>query len=123
MSKRTCSACVYAIQPTKGQWLKAMMSRWPCGLTCLNHADCPGVLRHTWPGNTCRNFRAEGERQARADAGNPIGTPLLFRQPIREGNRHSTVSKKGHQPAMLEKLAWARSAKAAWCSREPQSTM
>lgn len=78
MSKRTCSECVYAIQPTKGQWLKAMMSRWPCGLTCLNHAECSGVLRDTWPGNTCRNFRAKSELPVRTVPPEPPNDEIRY---------------------------------------------
>ncbi len=78
MSKRTCSECVYAIQPTKMQQFKAMMSRWPCGLTCLNHAECSGVLRDTWPGNTCRNFRAKSELPVRTVPPEPPNDEIRY---------------------------------------------
>ena len=42
------------------------MARWSCSLTCMNHADSPGVVRDTLPVNTCRNFRVKGERQPQA---------------------------------------------------------
>ncbi len=62
MDERICAKCVYAIEPTQEQRFTAILARWRCPLTCMNHADCPGVVRDTWARNTCRNFRARRAR-------------------------------------------------------------
>lgn len=78
MSERTCAACAYAIQPTPQQQFNAFMARWTCPLTCMNHADSPGALHDTWPGNTCRNFRAKAEPKQQTDLPEPPNDEIRY---------------------------------------------
>ncbi len=78
MNERTCATCVYAIQPTKAQRFNTLMARWRCPLSCLNHADSPGVQCETWPTNTCRNYRAKGKRQRRAPLPEPLTDAIRY---------------------------------------------
>lgn len=78
MDERTCATCVYAIQPTKQQRFNAFMSRWSCPLNCLNHAESPGVLRDTWPANTCRNYRTKGKAPRRTIPPKPPNDEIRY---------------------------------------------
>ena len=54
------------------------MARWTCPLTCMNHPDSPGALHDTWPGNTCRNFRAKAEPKQQTDLPEPPNDEIRY---------------------------------------------
>ncbi len=56
-SERTCSNCLFAIPPSKGQWVVWMMTRWPPPMSCFNHPDSPGERCDVRGTGTCRNWR------------------------------------------------------------------
>ncbi len=74
MKTPTCHTCVYAHWDI-GPWGRTLWSGFPCGPTCANHPNTPGLMRET-SGRVCRNYR---ERPPEPGAGLkpiPLGNGL-----------------------------------------------
>lgn len=77
-SGRTCSNCLFAIPPSKGQWLMWMVTRWPPAMSCFNHPDSPGECREVRGTGACRDWRPHRKVSPRQQPPEPPNDKIRY---------------------------------------------